>query len=53
MKHYVLSTVQTSKKIAAVSRGTSYLELLDEARYDSSKYEDDEVAVEVAMASPD
>lgn len=53
MKHDVSPTVQTLKKIAAVSKGPSYLELLDAAGYDSSKYEDDEVATEVAMASPD
>lgn len=52
MKHDVSPTVQTIKKIAAVSNGPSYLELLEAAGYNSSKYEGYEVSSQVAMVSP-
>lgn len=37
-------TPQTLKKIALVSRGPSYKELLEAAGYDSDKYEDDDIS---------
>lgn len=38
-------TPQTLKKIALVSQGPSYKELLEAAGYDSDKYEDDDISV--------
>ena len=37
-------TPQTLKKIALVSQGPSYKELLEAAGYDSDKYEDDDIS---------
>jgi len=44
-------TPQTLKKIALVSQGPSYKELLEAAGYDSDKYEDDDITL--AIDSPE
>lgn len=53
MKHDVSPTIRTLKKIATVSKGPSYLELLEAAGYESSKYEEKNMLVERAKASFD
>lgn len=51
-KSDVAPTIQTIKKMAKVAHVT-YVELLNAAGYDETKYEDDEVSLAVAQASPE